>query len=529
MSEQTGSLPDHFHASVRRAPGRPAIRTTDTTLTYAEVDTLAGALAHTLRADGARPRRVAILGERVADYHIGYLAALYSGAAVVPLNIEHPTERIAGIAAAASLDAVLHVGPPDEPTVTEPLAAISTIDPSIRCLPISPGTGYFRDEAIDPARLAYILFTSGSSGRPKGVPITHGNVGAYLTAMNPRYGFGPGDVFSQSHELGFDLSVFELWLAWANAACLCPLSRLQALNPAGVVAELGITVFTATPSLISVAAARGALPPGSLSGVRHVVFCGEPLTEHTAAAAAAAAPGAVVDNLYGPTELTVSCTAYRWSARPSADDPHATVQLGEPNQGMHIMLLDPDATGTGELCVRGGQMFGGYLDPAEDRNKFVDRDGHRWYRTGDQVRADKSGLRFLRRLDNQVKVSGYRIELGEVEHAVRKVTGVTDCVAVDIRDEQGPCLALFTTDPTELTPRSLRAALHNLLPPYMVPRHCWQLAELPLTTNGKTNRAHLRDIAANLLTDTQDGGTPVQLWGCAPGGGKHRPARTSAS
>jgi amino acid adenylation domain-containing protein len=441
---------------------------------------------------------VGILAAKSEEAYVGLLAALYAGAAAVPLGPEVPAERNRAIAAAAGVDALVvdEAGGGQLPVLRSGLAAGAVVlsgpdrdAPGAR--PFAPPPGRSAGD------LAYVMFTSGSTGAPKGVPITHRNVTAFLAASRPRYDFGPDDAFSQVYELTFDLAMFDIFMAWGSGACLYPLTRLQALHPVRFVEGLGLTVWHTTPSLVDAVRGRGAaaLPAGSMPGLRHTIWCGEPLRVETASCWREAAPNAVLDNIYGPTELTIACTAYRWRV-PGGTSWTAgeTVPIGLPNPGMEYRILGDD--GVGELCMTGPQMFPGYLDPANDDGRFITLEGRRWYRTGDRVRlVNGVGLVHLGRTDDQVKVQGYRIELGEVEHAVREAAGVPAAAAFAM----GTFLVAFVAAGAELDVAGVVVRMSELLPAYMLPRHLWALPELPLNRSGKVDRSALREEAARRL------------------------------
>ncbi|MFF6918552.1 amino acid adenylation domain-containing protein [Streptomyces sp. NPDC012466] len=498
-----------FLDGLARNPEGTALRINDRRWTYAEADRTARSWAAALHGGPRAPRRVGVLAAKSEESLLGFLAALYAGCTVVPLNPEYPLERNRDIAAAARLDALIV----DRAGAAQLDAVAAAAPPVVTLAPRrAEWTGTPPDTAVvvpDPAgdrppaqgsdSLAYILFTSGSTGRPKGVPIRHGNVSAFLSASLPRYDFGPEDVFGQVYELTFDLSMFEMWCAWASGACLTVLNRLQALNPARYIRDHGITVWTSTPSLVAALRTRGLLAGGSLPSVRHTVFCGEPLPEESAAYWSAAAPGTAIDNLYGPTELTIACTAYRWSAAAGS----GTVPIGELNAGLRHVLVEDGLVGSdaGELCVTGPQMFDGYLDPANDADRFLTHEGLRWYRTGDRVRRTADGtLVHLGRGDGQVKIHGYRVELSEVEEALRACAPGAEAVVLTVPEAAGPVLAAFLIgdDTDGLTTRTAQD-LARRLPPYMLPAHLWALSDPPLNANGKTDRLRLREEAERRL------------------------------
>jgi non-ribosomal peptide synthetase component F len=500
-------LSDWFGDGLAANPDGPALAIRGEQWTYRQLDQLAREHAARL-TDGAPtpPRRVGIFAAKNIDAYAGLLGALYAGAAYVPLAPDVPMERNLAIAAAARLDAVIAdpAGAGDQARLAE------MVRPDTRADTDQPA------EQAEHADLAYILFTSGSTGRPKGVPISHANVSAFLADARARYDFHSADRFSQIYELTFDLAVFDMFAAWSVGACVCALTHLQALDPARAAARHGLTVWHSTPSLAGALRKRDTLPAGSLPGLRHSVFCGEPLPQGTAAYWHRTAPNAKIHNIYGPTELTIACTAYPFDPERVAD-PADIVPIGVPNAAMRALLLAPDGTvrevgtaGTaaadategpaatpdahgaeGELCMTGPQMFTGYLDPANDEGRFLDHDGLRWYRTGDRARLDpEAGLCHLGRTDHQVKIRGYRVELGEVEHAIGRVTGLP--AAAFAVGTPGAELVAFVVGEPGLDLDALAKTLSAALPSYLVPTRLWRLDRAPLNRNSKIDRTSLR-------------------------------------
>lgn len=500
---------DWFAAAAAEHGEETALEISGDRFSYAELGRLAaGVAAHIMHTHGGVPVVVGLYANRSLTAYVGYLAIQRLGAVAVPLNPAWPSQRNEAIMAAADVDLVVS----QEPDLSAPGAVLyldaahlgEVRDGPAPDLPTSTAT---------PTGVAYTLFTSGSTGVPKGVPITHRNVSSYLGHVIGRYALGPGSRVSQTFDLTFDLSVFDLFAAWGSGAALVVPSRADLLRPARFVARARITHWFSVPSVVSLAAQLSRLPAGSMPDLRWSLFCGEQLTLEAADAWQNAAPNSTVENLYGPTELTLSCAQYRLPA-DRGDWPrqaNGTVPIGSLYPDHEALLVDEDGrpADAGELCVRGPQRFRGYLDPANNTGRFVSFDGERasvcgalnqvgdewWYRTGDLVQRADGGLTHLGRLDQQVKVQGYRVELGEIEAALRTQPGVRDAVVVALPGTGGQVMLEAACTGDAADSQELLTALRSWLPNHMVPRSVTWLDRLPLNANGKTDR---REIATTL-------------------------------
>nr|BAO66530.1 nonribosomal peptide synthase [Streptomyces sp. MJ635-86F5] len=500
MNDTSGpALHARFLRSVRRYPSRPAIRAGTETVRYDEAHALALAWAgELLAAARERPRAVAVLADKGVPAYVGVLAALFAGAAVVPMHPELPAVRIremlrASAASVALADergaAVLAETEPGLPVVVADRRAVRT---GTRA-PDVP-------ESVAPSDLAYILFTSGSTGRPKGVPLTHGNFGHFFRITDQRYDFHADDVFSQVLELSFDCVVLELFSAWGAGGTVCHIPPHAYLDLPSFTAERGVSVWFSTPSAIDMVRRMGGLRDGALPSLRWSFFAGEALKCTDAADWQAAATKARIENLYGPAELTLTITGHRWQPELSRRlAVNGIVPIGAVHPGHRSILLAPDGTESateGELCVSGPQSAAGYLDPADDEDRFVERDAERWYRTGDRVRVLPNGeLAYLGRNDSQVQIHGVRVELPEVDQAVRACPGVADAVTVTRPTGGGLELVVFYTG-TPVSPADLNRHLRRLLPDGAIPKAFRHLAEFPLNPNRKVDRIRLAALAA---------------------------------
>ncbi|WP_431272461.1 AMP-binding protein [Dankookia sp. P2] len=369
-----------------------------------------------------------------------------------------------------------------------------------------PGASRLRRPGPDDG--AYLLFTSGSTGAPKGVPLRHANVMAYLRATTARYQPTPDDRFTQLFDLTFDLSVHDMFLCWgAGAALYCP-SDAARMAPQEFVRRHDLTFWFSVPSTATYMQRLRILRPGLFPSLRWSLFCGEALPRRIAEAWAAAAPNSTVENLYGPTEATIAITAYRLPADPdAAAQLPDIVPIGRPFPGQAAIVIDAEGTPApmgeaGKLCLGGSQVAEGYWRrPDLTAERFLPPQGTDpgmgWYRTGDRVRETaEHGLVFLGRMDRQVKINGHRVELQEVEAALGRAAA-SDCVAalawpLDAGGLARGIVAFVGRD--DMPAEAILEACRRMLPPYMVPSQIRPLSDWPVNDHGKADYKRLRQL-----------------------------------
>jgi amino acid adenylation domain-containing protein len=517
------SLRTGFERSARTSPAAPALVVKDVTLSYAEIDRTARTWARALlTVSPGRAERVGVFAARSQVAYSGVLAALYSGAAFVPLNPTFPAHRTRAMIEQANLDAIIL----DAAGARQVGAVVEGLDryppmlfPSGEEVQLPTGVEGLQRTAIErlqpletlpevsPDQIAYLLFTSGSTGIPKGVPVTHANVIHFLDFVTARYEITTDDRFSQTFDQTFDLSVFDLFAAWENGACVCAMQPLDLLAPARFVVKHGVTIWFSVPSIAALMRKKNLLKPNAFPTLRWSLFCGEPLPRASAEAWQAAAPNSTVENLYGPTELTIACLLHRWNADRSPElCVNDIVPIGSPFEGLTAIVLDNDLRPVvdgeaGELCVSGPQTVPGYWNaPQKTAGQFItielpDGRTDRFYRTGDRVRRLPGGeYVYLGRTDHQIKVLGHRVELSEVEAALARNSGVSHAVALGwpLKDGSAEGLVAFVSG-VELDPGQITSGLRQVLPDYMTPRTVIVLDALPLNANGKVDRNALRN------------------------------------
>ncbi|MBW5261243.1 amino acid adenylation domain-containing protein, partial [Streptomyces poriferorum] len=497
------SVPDAVAERAARHPDTVAVSGAGEQLTYQQLRDLSDDLAGALTGLGAGSEdSVGILVARSAATVTSSLGVLRAGATYVPLDPRWPTERLNRVAEVAALRVLIV----DERARTHPW--VRQLDPDITVLTVD-AAGRLRHGGPDapgtlPAvtggtRLAYMMFTSGSTGLPKGVGVTHADVSALAADRN--WDDGAADAVLMHSAYVFDASTFEIWAPLLNGGrvVVAPEGTLQPAVLRDLVARHGVTAAFLTTALFNVLAETDA---DALGLLRLVASGGEAAAPGVLQRLAAAHPDAVVLHVYGPTETTTFATTHR--VRPE-DAPGRAAPIGRPLDGMRTYVLDaamrPVPVGAeGELYVAGAGVARGYLGrPGLTATRFVADPfagtGARMYRTGDLVRRGTDGtLHYLARADQQIKLRGHRIEPAEIETVLRADPSVgTACVLVreDLPGDRTLTAYVVPAPGHTPEPGPLAAHLALHLPAYMVPAVIQPVDALPLTPNGKLDRAAL--------------------------------------
>jgi amino acid adenylation domain-containing protein len=366
-----------------------------------------------------------------------------------------------------------------------------------------------RDPEIGPDDVAHILFTSGSTGVPKGVMITHGNALAFLKWAREYFGTGPSDRISWHPPLHFDLSTFDVFGALSAGARLYPIPPELSLMPhklAEFIRREELTQWFSVPSVLNYIAKFDVLRQPDLPALKRVLWCGEVLPTPTLIYWMRRLPHAAFTNLYGPTEATIASSYYTVPACPA--DERAEVPIGRPCPGEELVVLDdrlqPAPVGeVGDLYIAGVGLSPGYWrDPEKTRAAFVpdprgSGSGARIYKTGDLARLGPDGLVYYRgRADTQIKSRGFRIELGEIEAALHTLGCLHESAVVAVPSDgfegMAICCAFVPGAAGGVTAARLREGLAKLVPNYMLPSRWLALDVLPKNANGKIDRPCLR-------------------------------------
>ncbi|MFI6216865.1 amino acid adenylation domain-containing protein [Nocardia brasiliensis] len=486
-SDPTATLVSMFEAQVRRTPDAPALTYAGTTLTYREFAARVHRLARYLRSVGVRPGALVAIGMRRSDdLVISIYAVLAAGGGYLPVDPDHPLGRIDRMVASAKPALLLTAGM-DLATRRVRQVRVDRLDLS-----------GFDDGPLPDARpragaIAYVLFTSGSTGAPKGVAVPHAAIVNRLVWMQAEYGLRADDAVLQKTPATFDVSVWELFWPLQIGARLVvaePYGHRDPAYLARIITEQQISTVHFVPALLAVFVAEP--KAAECRSLRQVFASGEALPAATAQRLRALT-GARLHNLYGPTEAAVDVTFHEVSAADTV-----SVPIGAPVDNTRIYVLDsglglvPDGV-AGELYVAGAQLAHGYVGRADlTAERFVADPfvpGARMYRTGDRGRwTARHELEFLGRTDFQVKLRGVRVEPGEIAAVLTNLTPVAQAVVVVHTDERlGAQLVAYLVAAAGcvLDPEAVRAHLVGVLPPHLVPAALVVLDELPLTANGK--------------------------------------------
>lgn len=492
---------DLLDRTADRLPDAPAFCGEDSGYTWAQTRAAARAIGTALLRAGAAGRPVALYLGRGPETPLAMLGTLAAGAFYTVLDVAQPAERVRQITGQLCPAVLL-----TDAAHAEAAAALGLDIPVLRyeeavaLPPEEAALAAVRAAAVD-TDLAYVLFTSGSTGLPKGVAVTHRNVLAYSEWVTETFRFGPDTVLGNQTPFYFSMSVTDVFGAVRSGACVQVLPKRLFSFPVPLLEYLtqrGVNTLYWVPSALGIVAAWKALDYTALPPLRTILFAGEVMPTAKLNYWRAHYPQAEFANLYGPTETTDICAYYRLD-RPFADD--EALPIGFPCENCGLLILRdgrPVADGEeGELCVRGSFVAAGYYNqPEKTAERFVRNPARpeypeRIYRTGDLVRRNARGeLIYCGRMDTQIKHLGYRIELGEIETAASGQDKLDSCAC--LYDAPRDRLVLFYQGKRDLT-EALRARLEQRLPGYMRPAVYLRVKQMPQNANGKIDRLALRE------------------------------------
>ena len=520
-------LQQYLAEQAARDPNAVALVMGNDHITYGDLEADSNRLAHLLREGGCQPGdRVVLLLPKSPAAITAMLAVLKAGCAYVPIDTDSPAARVHHIIRAS--EPRLLLSGPAATKLLDGLAETGALTPAMRVGSVEEqhveGQGYrsmfaaadwaHHDPSPPPVGTtphdpAHILFTSGSTGVPKGVVITHANVTAFVDWANGYFKMGPDDRWSAHPPLHFDLSTYDIYGTLASGGQLHLMSSSLNLLPhklADFIRRSELTRWFSVPSTLTFMTKFGVIAQDDFPTLTKLIWCGEVLPTAVLRELMRLLPHVEFTNLYGPTEATIASSFYTVPERPADDADH--VPIGVACDGEELLILDehrqPVAEGEiGDLYIGGVGLSPGYWrDEEKTRAVFVqdprsaDPDA-RIYRTGDLARWDATGqVQFLGRVDSQIKHRGYRIELGEIETAFNALDAVRECAVVGIETggfEGTAICCAYATDVDGLQPAALRLAVQDRLPVYMLPSRWRALDRLPKNANGKIDRKALKE------------------------------------
>lgn len=454
--------------------------------------------------------RVGVLASRSIETCCAFLGTAWAGGTYVPLGLNHPDDRLIALFEHLELDALIV----DASGLKKLSPAVLAAAPKLVLVPEeAPGTFKQHEasapvdfaeplkEPVDkgPDHLAYIVFTSGTTGMPKGVMVNNRSIGLYMDAIAPLYALQIDDRAAETCESNFDLSIHNMLTTWRVGATLYIMRPLDLVAPTRFINKHQITTWLSVPSIISLARQSGTLLPNSMPSLRLTWFCGEPLSQSAVRDWQEAAPNSTIDNFYGPTEITVATLVQRWNGNGPVTGERGIVAIGQAIDGTGVFIADeegnPVADGTvGEIVLHGVQCSNGYFKrPDLTAEVFKPVNGERGYFTGDLGYRDTHGtFHHMGRKDNQIKYRGHRIELEEIDAKLRHSTGA-EMVGTVTWPRDGDVVegfAGFYSVPG-LSADEVREKMRAVLPQYMVPAILENLEEMPLSANGKVDRKAL--------------------------------------
>jgi len=518
------------HGVTAQAEARPdavALVFKDTRLTYRALEEASNRLAHLLKDAGCRRGdRVGLLMPKMPAAIVAMLGALKADTIYVPMDPASPAARQARVLEISDCRCVLAAGAVG-PMLRDALATATLQQPpvigwlddviapeaeaapafTLHHLAACPATA--PASANSDSDVAHILFTSGSTGIPKGVMITHASVAHFIRWAGAYFGIEAADRISQHPPLRFDVSTFDIFATlWAGAELhlVPPELNLLPHKLAHFMREARLTQWFSVPSVLNLMAKFEVVGQDDFPALRRVLFAGEPIPTPTLTHWMRRLPHVQFTNLYGPTETTISSSYYTVPRCPA--DERAPIPIGTACDGEELLVLDeqlrPVAPGDiGELYIRGAGLSPGYWrDPEKTRSAFLPCPGgagarDRLYKTGDLARRGADGLfHFVGRADTQIKSRGYRIELGEIEAALHALPGLRESAVVALQtggfEGWQICCAYAPAPDSAVSARGLRKALAELLPGYMIPARWMRYDVLPKNASGKIDRPQLK-------------------------------------
>jgi D-alanine--poly(phosphoribitol) ligase subunit 1 len=503
MRYQINAL-EFFLRSLRASAGAICVNDRGVKYTYAEVFARARGIADAIVRAGNPPLTPVVIAlPKSMDAVASILGTLLSGNVYVPVDVKSPDARLSAVRSQLGPHVVVssHAVADSRPSLSDAAVMLEELPLSLGNSETAFTLGLVPSQVID-ADPAYVIFTSGSTGVPKGVTISHRSIIDYIEWAQQEYSLAAADVMMSQAPLFFDNSTLDLYLTWAAGGCLFIPDDQVYMFPVQVLEAMldhGVTTVFWVPSVLVNLANSGLLDRHRVPSLRRILFAGEPMPVPQINAWVRAYPECLFSNLYGPTEITVDCTAFTFRE----EYPGTVLPIGYACRNTDVLILDDAgqscaAGQVGELCVRGSSLALGYWnDEAMTSRVFMQnplnaRYRDLIYRTGDLAHRDEAGcITFIGRRDTQVKHMGYRIELGEIEAALVQHPQVAAACVVHFADQNRLAAAVVAKEAGSPSDADVRRFLLERVPRYMVPHVVIPVQALPMNANGKVDRTEV--------------------------------------
>lgn len=482
-----------FIDTVTTFPNHIAIILEDKAFTYGELFQISKGIAQELESARAG-KFVGLYTDNNLYTYASIMGILLSGRAFVPLNSKFPDDRLKNIIAQTELSHIIGCKSSSERMFILMSHEKHVYSDLVKSVDVST-----LNDKFDSSKIAYILFTSGSTGEPKGIPITWGNFSSFQDALLRKYPLEPQTKVLQCFELSFDVSIACTFLAFSSASTLVvsSLNGIIAVNAFKTIVDHQVEFVSMAPSAISYLRNYKLVPQFKVPFVKTTVFTGEALPFDVVELWKQSAQNSCIDNAYGPTEVTVWSYFYSINENTRSELINGLCPIGQPLEGVdaYIEPEEKEDSTKGELMLGGNNVFSAYWKNEEKTKQVLvkDKSSKTWYKTGDLVKRSENGnVVYINRLDNQVKINGYRVELGEIEYALKKELPGSNVAVVLKNDDKGNPILVAYVDVKLSSVEQLQEKLKGSLTFYMIPKKIISLDKMPLNASGKIDRKTLK-------------------------------------
>jgi D-alanine--poly(phosphoribitol) ligase subunit 1 len=518
------SLNKQLYDSAIRYSSLTAVKIEDREINYCDLNEGALSIAGVILKLGLKSHNIGIVTQRSFSAYAGILGSIYAGYTYVPINPNYSKDKVVDILIQTNVQ-VLVADLSDWLEIKKKIQNITSIKhiifPYDKDISLSGNVNVIlKNDLISYSKLveprnvddrinAYITFTSGSTGNPKGVQVTTGNLQSFLNNMARFIDMKPGYVSAQVHDLSFDFSVFQVFFPLITGGTNCVVSAKERYCPSDFIIRENISLWSSVPTIVEIMSKLSLLEHSIFPSLKYSIFCGEPLTQKTANLWLRAAPNSTIENYYGPTETTVFASRYLYKDTDVNKSFHNDiVPIGLPFSNHNMILIDKNnnisqENTIGEIAIYGPQVSPGYLNDI-DKTKEVftsfswDELNRIWYKTGDLAKYNSCGvLEYIGRKDNQIKIAGRRIEVGEIESILRGQINGCDPVVVPSRDQNGIVISLVAFVTVNLNDSDiiqLNRLCSNLIEMIFFPKKFLYIDEYPTLVSGKIDRKSLEKI-----------------------------------